>query len=372
MKKYLLGTTALAVAAFMASPLSAADAPSRLKLGVGGFMEHAIGYAKNDDLTATKYSNFAIESDAELLFRGNITTDSGIKFDARFELEANLDSDNVTVDEMFVQISTPSLGLIEIGSTDGVGDTISGTVPKVGWGLADADDWIRPASTAWQTDNFSGDADENSIDAKKINYFTPANWKKATGLTFAVGIAPNESIASNNATFTSSAGPQIAAAVAFDRKINDIGVYAHYNYSHSTDGGPNGEGKRGHGMGLELKSGPFTLGGAYTRALTSTDGTGSSQDGYSYSVGGEYKMGKWRFGLAYGKTIAQGGDTTAALAAADDKYSAWELASQYDLGKGINWRTSLYAVKQDEERGDLEASENSSGWAVVTGVVLGF
>jgi hypothetical protein len=372
MKKYLLGTTALAVAALMASPLSAADKAKKLVLGVGGFMEHAIGYAKNDDLTDLKYSNVAIESDAELLFRGKVTTDSGIKFDARFELEANQDGETVSIDEMFVQISTPSLGLIEIGSADHVTDALSQGAPKVGWGLADADDWIPRAGTAHATNIFGGDSNNDGSDEKKINYYTPSNWKKATGLQAAIGYTPNEQEASNAATFNSTTtGPVIAAGIAFDRKINGIGVYANYNYSNQTDTSNNDTGRTGHGGGLELKSGPFTLAGAYTRTLDSQQSS-SSVDGHAYSVGGAYKMGKWEFGLAYAKTVQEADNTTAALVGQDDKYSAWDLGAKYDLGKGINWRTSVYFVKQDEEKGDLEATENSHGWAVVTGIVLGF
>ena len=373
MKKYLLGTTALAVAALMASPLSAADAAKKLKLNVGGFMEHAIGYAKNDDLTATKYRNYGIESDAELLFRGNITTDSGIKFDARFELEANRDGDSGT-DEMFVQISTPSLGLIEIGAADHVTDAISQGAPKVGWGLADAANWIIAAGTTHGTDRFAGDANEDGDDGKKINYYTPSNWKKATGLQAAFGIQPdNNDSAGNNAIASGNTnGPIMSAGIAFDRKINNIGVYAFYDYSNQTDTSNSDSGRVGHGGGLTLKSGPFTLGGAYTRTLDDAVPNSSSLDGHAYSVGGSYKTGKWTFGLAYAKTVQEGDNNTAALSGAEDKYAAWELGAKYNLGKGINWRTSVYAVQQDEEKGDLDATENSSGWAVVTGIVLGF
>jgi len=372
MKKYLLGTTALAVAALMASPLSAADKAKKLVLGVGGFMEHAIGYAKNDDLTNTTYSNVAIESDAELLFRGKVTTDSGIKFDARFELEANKNNETVSIDEMFVQISTPSLGLIEIGSTDHVVDTLGQGVPKVGWGLADADDWIPRAGTQFATSNFAGKSNQDGDDGAKINYFTPSNWKKATGLQAAIGYQPNGQEPSNNATFNgTTTGSIISAGIGFDRKINGIGVYANYNWSNQSDTSAADGGRVGHGGGLEITSGPFTLAGAYTRTLDDNVSS-SNMDGHSFSVGGAYKMGKWQFGLGYAKTVMESDNITPAEAGVDDKYAAWDLGAQYDLGKGIAWRSSVFLVKQDEEKGDLEATENSSGWAVVTGVVLKF
>jgi outer membrane protein OmpU len=365
MKKYLLGTTALAVAALMASPLSAAEKAKKLQLGVGGYMEHAFGYADSDDLPAetgdAELNAVGIESDAELHFRGKVTTDNGIKFDAKYELEANRDGDGVSVDEVFVQISTSSMGLLEIGSADSVASNLSTGAPKVGWGLHDADDWIRLNDVAWSSNTTGGNSDRFSDDVQKVSYYTPSNWKKATGLQAAGSFTPS----GGGGSAINTGGSTVSAGLGFNRKVNGVGVYAQYNWTNRTDVGE-GHGVIGHGTGLQLKMGNTTVSGAYTRTIAGEADQASSVDGHGYSIGASHKMGKWSVGLAYAKTVEEADATLG-----DDKISAWDLGAKYDLGKKISWRTSLYHLKQDDEAG-VAANERSNGWAVVTGIVLGF
>jgi predicted porin len=379
MKKYLLGTTALAVAAVMAVPASAADAPSKISLGVGGFMEHAFGYAKNDNTGAgvgsTGYQKWGFESDVELYFRGNITLDNGLKFDTRLEYEANRDNENVAVDEVFVQISSPSLGLLELGSADYVTDSMSVAAPKVGWGLADVDDWLPNANVSDESDFMGGDPNASSTDSKKVSYYTPSNWQKSTGLQGAVSFSPNNSSTSNDAILKNSDGngPGVAWGVVFNRKINDIGVYADYVGMHLTDDGlGESSGVTGHAFGLNLDFGPWLFGGSYTRYMdskSSNAGISNSLDGWAYTAGVAYTMGKWQYGVSYGHIVTEG----EVRVRGNDKYNALEVAAKYDLGKGISWRSSFMHSKQSEENNDDSVkTENSSGWAIVSGVVIGF
>ena len=77
MKKVLLGTTAI-VAAGMIAAVPSADAASKMKLSVGGYMEQWIGFTSQDDGVAQDYSGFSTVSDGEIHFKGKTKLDNGI------------------------------------------------------------------------------------------------------------------------------------------------------------------------------------------------------------------------------------------------------------------------------------------------------
>ena len=120
MKKQLLGTSALIAVGLMAGHANAAD---KLSLGVGGFIEEWFGYTQKDSEkgNARDYEGgqFGVMTDAEIHFKGTLNLDNGMKLTARVELETNADRQNVSVDEVWLQISSDSLGMIEIGEQDG-------------------------------------------------------------------------------------------------------------------------------------------------------------------------------------------------------------------------------------------------------------
>ena len=105
MKKILLGSTAI-VAAGMIASVPTADAASKMKLGVGGYMEQWFGFTSGDDGVAQDYSGFDIKSDPEIFFKGKTKLDNGITVGVNVQLEATQNGDQIDEQYMFCLLYT--------------------------------------------------------------------------------------------------------------------------------------------------------------------------------------------------------------------------------------------------------------------------
>jgi outer membrane protein OmpU len=409
MKKYLLGTSALVAAGLVAGQANAAD---KFTMGVGGFMEQFFGFMDNEDAPGRDWGHFNNGSnDTEIHFKGTLTMDNGIKIAARVEIESNEDAQNVSVDEVWLQLSSDSLGLLVIGSDDMPADGMSG-YPKVGIGLTDVDNWVRDLNISGGTDSESASTLGDSADVAKLVYYTPVDWQKEWGIQLSGGIAGNLTNANTEGDFVqnSTSGFAYNVMASYSRRFGDIDTYvaaAYYRQvDEATTASYNGGGDlHGYQLGLNLKWGPWEVGGGYQRTFDDLDkktlaefqdGLGSSVtvdsvEGWSMNAGIAYTMGAWQFGFAYGYGEIEGAVATfenngafTAVSPGKDRRNTYELASKYDFGNGLNWRTSLVYAKY--HNGDVvtgatisnssaltrDLAENDDGWALVTGFTLTF
>jgi outer membrane protein OmpU len=380
MKKYLLGTSALVAAGMVAGQANAAD---KLTLGVGGFMEQFFGYVNQENDPGRTFTHFGMAGpETEIHFKGSINLDNGMKVTLRTELEANSDQQNVSVDETWMQISSDSLGLLDIGSDDVVADLIGTGYPKVGIGITDIDQWIKDENIVGggsDQENATNTGDTN--DAPKVSYFTPADWQKATGLQASVSYAPKITNNNTEANIVKETDNQNAYSfgVTYSRNLMDVDTYIAYSYFHQSDtgnfnssDGVNSAGQYAHNISAQFKYGPWILGGAYSRyndhGKTRQNAANSqSLQGWSYNVGVAYTLGRWQFGLAHGHTDYEGSIANRG----HDKRDFQDLAAKYDFGVGFDWRTSLIHAHQSKDV-QVDATTVNGGWGIVTGFVAAF
>ena len=146
MKKILLGSTAI-VAAGMIASVPSADAASKMKLGVGGYMQQWFGFTSGDDGVAQDYSVFDIKSDPEIFFKGSTKLDNGITVGVNVQLEATQNGDQIDEQYMFVK---GSFGQIIIGDENSAIYKMHYTPSDFGIGMnsGDVTVWNKPVKDA--------------------------------------------------------------------------------------------------------------------------------------------------------------------------------------------------------------------------------
>src|SRR5689334_18494526 len=192
MKKLILGSTALAGIASLASAAQASDG---IKLDVGGFFQ-TVYQGVFDDKGNNDFGNHRntdrFVHNAEVHFKGETTLDNGLTVGARIELEGENAADQI--DKSFVYWSG-GFGKVQIGSMNdalenycvlppGGTPNFSAISPTLGWG---SNDPIGSNAACKSADN----------DSQKIMYTTP----NFSGFQMAISYTP-----SNNAEDYTQAG----------------------------------------------------------------------------------------------------------------------------------------------------------------------
>jgi outer membrane protein OmpU len=139
MKKLLVASTALV--AFAA--VNSAQAADPIKISVGGYMNQFVGYTDQDDDGSQDFVEVNINSETELYFRGSTTLDNGLTIGVNIDRYS--DRDDTGGDDVFLQISSDSIGRIRIGQTKGAAYALSHGSPDVALANNDGDvqDWIN-------------------------------------------------------------------------------------------------------------------------------------------------------------------------------------------------------------------------------------
>ena len=111
MKKILLGSTAI-VAAGMIASVPSANAASKMKLSVGGYMEQWVGFTSQDDGAGQDYSGFSTVSDGEIHFKGKTKLDNGITVGVNVQLEAQQGGDQIDEPVSYTHLTLPTILLV--------------------------------------------------------------------------------------------------------------------------------------------------------------------------------------------------------------------------------------------------------------------
>ena len=182
MKKVLLGTSALALAAAYTSSANAAEWDIKL----GGYMEQHIAYTDFDAAPGTDFTGVHQASDQEFYVRPEITLDNGIKIQARMDFEG---AANGGVDEPHLRISG-SFGSLRIGEDDlASADTIF-TAPDVTFLGINSGSQVafQPGEGIFGTDNNTmtrTTLPAVEADPAGITYFTPRFFGIQIGASYA-------------------------------------------------------------------------------------------------------------------------------------------------------------------------------------------
>jgi hypothetical protein len=385
MKKMLLGTTALVSVGMVAGQASAAEP---IELSIGGYQNWAVFYADNDNnsnatntLPAEPGFNRGdhdIKFDGELQVKGKTVLDNGLEVGVRIEIEGETQGDQM--DENYAYIEG-SFGTLQIGNNDAAALEMSTAAPYL--------NYLFAANSATVFGNglsqfFSGTGrtfmgagyatfttfPDQFGDNGQLMYFSPV----FNGFQFGASYAPDGREArassvynlptktitlgstSSLASPASTHGEVYSAAARYDGEIGDFGLTAaggytvgrHKNIIGSTvsplPASLNVDSDIWN-LGLVVYYGNWGLGGSYMNVSDANNVRGTDID--SYDLGLSYwSDGAWSAGIYWlHEEIDYSQATLAVLGPIpgpngannfSDKFDAYRLMGQYDLGPGIS------------------------------------
>lgn len=280
MKKILFATTAL-VAGAAAGIASAAERPTG---SVNGYMFFGAGLT---DVTATGDTEVAILRDGEIHLNFSGSSDNGLTFAGRVELEAFTTGDQI--DENWATVSG-SFGEILVGSNDTAADNFGdvGIFCAAGCRIAYYDGFGEVPMAY---------SDDGGADPIGIRYATPT----IAGFTAAVSYHPDSGRdgAADTARVTSGDRPYngfsnvVSLAANYSGEFGGFGVTVggDYTFGDATTATGGGNDMEVWSLGAELGYSGFTAGIHYEN----NEGTNSDD----IAVGLRYRTGPWTFGGGY-------------------------------------------------------------------------
>ena len=325
MKNTLFATTALvalgfAGTAFAAEPLTAS---------VGGYMNVGVGFGDiydGDTASATFGTNtqgddVGVLRDGEIVVKFKGSSDNGLTFDGRYELEAFGSGDQV--DENWARVSG-SFGAVMIGGNDTAMYALSaGVLYGPGYVIGYYDAFSR----AGQLGKSYG------YDGVGIHYYTP----NFSGFQAAVSYIPNgDSDGANDGYYKQAAGVDgdniWSVGANYTAEMEGFRVSASGGYSDA-----DGSDMEAWSLGLELGTAGFTV------AAHFEDNAGADA-GQDLAVGASYATGPWTATIGYSTLLdaPTGGDI--------DTFAGWVT---YALAPGVK---AAAGIEHSSRDGALEDS----------------
>ncbi|WP_028878111.1 porin [Terasakiella pusilla] len=380
MKKLLVASTAIvAVAA-----VSSANAADPIKLSVGGYMNQYVGYVSQDDDLQEDFAEVNINSETELYFRGSTTLDNGLTVSVNIDRYA--DRDDAGGDDVFLQISSDSMGRLRIGQTKGAAYALSHSAPNVAIGNNDGDvsDWIaRPTQTAKRMNAGSdGDNRETYVysdqtmtasegnDGQKIVYWTPNLGGFQAGFSYGLDVNNTAiegpvNVGGNN----TNADTAWDAGIAYNGDFGGVSFGADVTYQQNNNGGTTGpdfEDRESYRAGVSVGVAGFTVGGSYRK--TKNERSIKDVDSSGWDLGVSYETGPYGVSLSY----ASFEEDAAANSALEDTAKTWVLGASYDLGAGVTLVGSVFSAEYDAADSSLPTTADNEGTGIVTGLQVSF
>lgn len=410
MKKTFLTTTAI-IAAFAATDAKAGD----LQVNVGGYADFQAGYTSDDIIGENDENKTEFNTDAEIHFSVEGSSDNGLEYGAVVELEAGVDSFDNSSDSydsgtqadkayLFVQ---GGWGRVEMGENTGAEEALavntgnfasatggvegdfyryigtaagSGAVVNVDDGTATVNSGafagiVKPKLVLAHsgTGSLSGEAADE--DATKITYYSPrfagfqigASYIPNTGDTARFGSGGTGGTGDNEDTFT--------GGINYTTQYEDFGLAA--SLTGLTGSDKNGTADlEGYAAGANLTFAGFTLGGSYGDYQ---DTLGS--DAEYFDVGLGYTTGAFSASVTYldssvdGVTTvlndgaddaAGGGDDDITVTGSD--FENIVIGVDYQLAPGLVPYAEVALFEQDTGG----ATGNNEGTVVMLGTQLSF
>jgi predicted porin len=392
MKKYLLGTTALATAGLIAGMASDAAADSRIKVGVHGYHQQWGVYANQDiDSKATlggaanrfRTSPVDQKHNSEICFVGESTLDNGITFGLNVQLEANTESDQI--DESYLYVQSDSMGRLIIGDENNAGYLLHVTAPDGGISIDSgdmvSDDFWANVSGFSNFDTTLGTTNLRfgDNDSGKFTYISP----RFAGFQLGASYIPQfEGGGDDNSSIYKStiAGTQVidrtrngvAVGGNFTEDFNGLGVQASVGWlgAQTSD-----EDLSAINAGAQLSYAGFTVGGAYVRAFDGTqsvDANGNeltTAKGYGWTAGGAYEIGPYKVGITY----QYGQNDGVQGSSGEPELQQANISGTYQFGPGIRLVGGFFAYdQQTQNRSDGTYGFDNKGWGFASGIKLGF
>ena len=374
MKKILLGSTAI-VAAGMIASVPSADAASKMKLGVGGYMEQWFGFTSGDDGVAQDYSGFDIKSDPEIFFKGSTKLDNGITVGVNVQLEATQNGDQIDEQYMFVK---GSFGQIIIGDENSAMYKMHYAPSDFGIGMnsGDVTAWNKPVTDA-EGDSINMGSHYRSPfgatyiepdavnDSAKISYFTP----RVSGFQLGLSYGPDGNQDSNGLPNRDAANTDyIMVGANFKQKMGGMSVGISGGYGTVTDAAAGGVEPEATSFGIKLGMGGVSAGVSYANF---SDHGEKDQEGINAGVA--YSSGPMGVSIAYFHGEKDGNNGDAATLNNQAERDVIHLSAKYAMGPGVTLAGTLGHAVYSSDDADLDNSVNESASTyVVMGLKVGF
>ena len=374
MKKILLGSTAI-VAAGMIASVPTADAASKMKLGVGGYMEQWFGFTSGDDGVAQDYSGFDIKSDPEIFFKGSTKLDNGITVGVNVQLEATQNGDQIDEQYMFVK---GSFGQIIIGDENSAMYKMHYAPSDFGIGMnsGDVTAWNKPVKDA-EGDSINMGSHYRSPfgatyiepdavnDSAKISYFTP----RVSGFQLGLSYGPDGNQDSNGLPNRDAANTDyIMVGANFKQKMGGMSVGISGGYGTVTDAAAGGVEPEATSFGIKLGMGGVSAGVSYANFSDSGE---KDQEGINAGVA--YSSGPMGVSIAYFHGEKDGNNGDAATLNNQAERDVIHLSAKYAMGPGVTLAGTLGHAVYSSDDADLDNSVNESASTyVVMGLKVGF
>ena len=374
MKKILLGSTAI-VAAGMIASVPSADAASKMKLSVGGYMEQWVGFTSGDDGVAQDYSGFSTVSDGEIHFKGSTKLDNGIKIGVNVQLEAQQGGDQI--DEQYMTVSG-GFGQIIIGDENSAMYKMHYAPNDFGIGInsGDVTSWNQPLEDAEGDSISKGSSfrapfgataiEPDAInDAAKISYFTP----RVSGFQLGVSYAPDAAQDDNNQPNRDAVNSDyIMVGANFVQKMGGMSVGISGGYGTVTDAAAGGVEPEATSFGIKLGMGGISAGVSYANFSDSGE---KDQEGINAGVA--YSSGPMGVSVAYYHGEKDGNNGSAATLNNQAERDVIHLSAKYAMGPGVTFAGTLGHAVYSSDDADLDNSVNESASTyVVMGLKVGF
>ncbi|WP_417793766.1 porin [Terasakiella pusilla] len=371
MKKLLVASTAIvAVAA-----VSSANAADPIKISVGGYMNQYVGYVSQDDDGQEDFAEVNINSETELYFRGSTTLDNGLTVGVNIDRYS--DRDDTGGDDVFLQISSDSMGRLRIGQTKGAAYALSHTAPNVAIGNNDGDvqDWIyNPGTAGGAASDITADQTHTASegnDGQKLVYWTPNLGGFQAGVSYGLD-ANNAAIEGVVDVGGGNTGSDTAwdVGVAYNGDFGGVTFGADVTYQQNNNGGTTGAGvedRNAYRFGASVGFAGFTVGGSYRD--TDNEGSVKDVDAMGWDLGVAYATGPYAVSLSY-LHLEQ---DTAANSGLEHTRDQWVLGGSYDLGAGVTLVGSVFHAEFDNGTDNTPRSVNDNeGTGIVTGLQVSF
>ena len=375
MKKILLGSTAI-VAAGMIASVPSADAASKMKLGLGGYMEQWIGFTSGDDGASQDYSGVNIVSDPEVFFKGKTKLDNGLTIGVNVQLEATQNGDQI--DEQYMTVSG-AFGQIIIGDENSAMYKMHYAPSDYGIGTnsGDVTSWNKPVSDAEGDSIAMGGhyrapfgatyIEPDAInDAAKISYFTP----RVSGFQLGVSYAPDAAQDNNSQPNRDAVNSDyIMVGANFVQKMGGLSVGISGGYGTVTDAAEGGTEPEATSFGIKMGMNGISAGVSYAHFADS-----GSKDAEGINAGVAYSSGPMGVSVAYYHGEKDGtGTLGAGTLDGQAEVDAFHLSAKYAMGPGVTLAGTLGHSTYSSDDVDIDNSvDESEATYFVMGLKVGF
>lgn len=367
--RLLLGSTALVGAGMLlASGGTSAQEAGGLQVTLGGYTEFLYEGANKETLQGDSDQGYHINNDTEIHIDAEGTSDSGVTYGSKLEIEADASPDSLITDEANLFFSG-AFGRFETGWQDGAVDTmvLDATIISAGTAGVDGD-----------TDNQTTAANIiETGDAAKITYYTPrvAGFQLGASFTPDSGNGTSDLLTSDNSGDLQNA-IEAAANWTGDFGAFELGFFGEGTWADTEDGFFNGSDdvKAWAGGGL-VGLGGLQFAGSYGH---SDFGEGDEIDfvvlGIAYGFGPANVSFNWEHDFVDGAPTPAGGFNSA-LGDIDD-VNIYVVSADVGLLPGVTLKGDVSYNTRDPGAGAVDAGNNGDygedTWAGVMAIQLDY